>query len=336
MIASGALAVALVVSLILLFTGRGSEGAEESVATTTTTAERSSSTSVATTSAPTVDAPGTSPTDLLAVVVDNAPAARPQVGLGDAPILIEYPVEGGLTRFTALVSSGSAGLIGPVRSLRPVNADVLPVFTSAVASSGGQPFVLQDVEAAGLTTVIPGLAPGFVSLGRPQPHDTFLDFQTLAELFVAEGSVPGLPSGGSLPLMRTVATEVDLPFGGVSLSYEPGVGYVRHQDGEPFEVLDPTASAAEPISHDTLVLLSVAERPAGYSDSNGVPVSTFDVIGSGDLMVLHDGELLQGTWSRAALVDGYVFRDDIGEPFGLPEGTVYIALVPRGSEVVTR
>lgn len=197
--------------------------------------------------------------------------------------------------------------------------------------------MLQDVTAAGLTTVIPGLAPGFFSLGRSQPHDTFLDLDVLAELFVVEASVPGFPSGGSLPLMRSVATEVDLPFGGVAFSYEPGVGYLRLQDGEPFEVLDPTASEAGLLlSHDTIVILSVAERSAGYADSNGVPVSTFDVIGSGDLMVLHNGELLLGTWSRSALVDGYEFRDDIGEPFGIPEGTTYIALVPRDAEVVTR
>ena len=137
-------------------------------------------------------------------------------------------------------------------------------------------------------------------------------------------------------MMRTVATEVDLPFGGVGFSYEPGVGYVRRQDGEPFEVLDSAASETTALSHDTLVVLSVAERSAGYTDSNGIPVSTFDVIGSGDLMVLHNGELPLGTWSRSALVDGYEFRDDIGEPFGLPEGSVYLALVPRGSEVITR
>lgn len=338
MIASGALALALVVSLILLINGGAEDAGEETVDQTPTTGDAATSISGGVTSGTTADGSTSDspPVDLLAVVVDNAPAARPQVGLGESPVLIEYPVEGGLTRFTALVPSGSAGLIGPVRSLRPVNADLLPVFSSAVATSGGQAFVLQDVAAAGLTTVVPGLAPGFVSLGRPQPHDTFLDLEMLADLFVVEASVPGLPSGDSLPLMRTVATEVDLPFGGVGFSYEPGVGYVRRQDGEPFEVLDSAGAESKALSHDTLVILSVAERSAGYTDSNGVPVSTFDVIGGGDLRVLHDGELLVGTWSRSAMVDGYEFRDDIGEPFGLPEGSVYLALVPRDAQVVTR
>lgn len=332
------LGVALVASLVFLFLDAGDDASDPATAATDGggTGTSAGSGNASTSPEDAGNETASSPTDLLAVVVDNAPAARPQVGMGDAPLLIEYPVEGGLSRFTVLISSHSSGLVGPVRSLRPVNADLLTPFTSAVASSGGQPFVLQDVDAAGLTSVVPGLAPGFVSLGRSQPHDTFLDLETLAELFVVEASVPGLPRGDSLPSMRSVATEVDLPFEGVGYVYEPGVGYVRQQAGEPFEVLDPTASETSTLSHDTIVILSVAQRSAGYSDSNGAPVSTFDVIGSGDLMVLHEGELLQGTWSRAALVDGYEFRDDIGEPFGLPEGRVYLALAPRDSQVIIR
>ncbi len=62
----------------------------------------------------------------VSIKVDNAPEARPQVGLAGVPLLVEYPVEGGITRFTAVVNRDVTGGLGPVRSLRPVDADLLP------------------------------------------------------------------------------------------------------------------------------------------------------------------------------------------------------------------
>jgi len=321
MIATIVLGIALVLALVFLFTG-SPDGEPESSASTTIG-------EVATTVAGT-------PSDQLAIVVDNAPAARPQTGIADAPLLIEYPVEGGMTRFTVVMSIASGATVGPVRSLRPVNALLLPVLTSAVASSGGQPFVVQDVEAAGLTSVTPDLAPGFGSAqrGGDPPHDLYLSLDELAEMFVPDAAVSGLPTGG-LPETSIEVTGIDLPFG-VSFDYVAEAGYVRRQDGAPFQVRATPGDDLVELSHDVIVVLFAAERAAGYSDSNDVPVSTFDVIGSGDLLVLHEGRMWEGSWSRSALVDPFLFTDSARELFGLPEGRVYLAIVPRQGQVTTR
>lgn len=273
---------------------------------------------------------------LLAVVVDNAPQARPQVGLGEALVLIEYPVEGGLTRFAAVVDAASEGLIGPVRSLRPVNADLISSFSSAVVSSGGQPLVMQSVAASGLTSVTPFEIPSFVSLGRPAPHDMFLDLADLASYFNPQPTVPGIPIGGALSARRSSATEIGLPFAGVGYRYEGDSGYVRFKDGEMVSYLDGSDQQPSSVAHDTLIVMHVAERAAGYLDSNGIPVSDFDVIGSGVLSVFHGGEWVRGSWARSALVDPYQFFDESGESFGIPAGSVYLALIPREAEVTAR
>jgi hypothetical protein len=65
---------------------------------------------------------------LVAIKIDNDPQARPQVGLQEASLVIEAPVEGGLTRFTAFYEEGSYPVLaGPVRSVRPVDADLASV-----------------------------------------------------------------------------------------------------------------------------------------------------------------------------------------------------------------
>ena len=58
----------------------------------------------------------------LSVKIDDAPAARPQAGLEHADVIFEEVVEGGIVRFMAVFHSNDAPLIGPVRSVRPVDS----------------------------------------------------------------------------------------------------------------------------------------------------------------------------------------------------------------------
>ena len=269
----------------------------------------------------------------VSIKVDNAPEARPQVGLAGIPLLVEYPVEGGITRFVAVVNRDVTGEMGPIRSLRPVDADLLPQLAPYAVATGGQPFVLQDVEATGINIIDPQVLLDLFEYGD---RDLALNnlFLLLDELFATVGDTPplgdGLPAGtfpGGAP-----ATEIALPFESTSYRYENDE-YVRYDGDAQFEVLDSIGGDPTPLSHDTLVVLFVAERPAGYLDSNEVPVSTFDVIGVGDLLVFDDGEVVEGTWVRGAQEDGYRFFDSGGSSFGLPAGRIYLALVPRGAEV---
>lgn len=268
----------------------------------------------------------------VSVKVDNAPGARPQVGLADVPLLIEYPVEGGITRFVAVVNRDVTGALGPVRSLRPVDADLLPSLAPYVVSTGGQPFVLQDVAATGINMVDPQLFELFTTGDNPDPLNNL--FLLLDELFVTVGDAPQLGDGfpaGAFP-GGAAATEVTLAFESLVFRYEDDA-YVRYDGATQYEVLDAIGGIAEPLAHDTLVVLTVAERSAGYTDGNDVPVTTFDVIGLGDLLVFHQGEVVEGTWLRGAQEEGYRFFDNNGESFGLPQGRIYVALVPRGLEV---
>jgi hypothetical protein len=140
----------------------------------------------------------------------------------------------------------------------------------------------------------------------------------------------GLPAG-TFP-GGEAATEIVLPFESSNYRYENDE-YVRYDGDNQYEVLDAIGGAPEEVSHDTVVVMFVAERSAGYSDGNEAPVTTFDVIGLGDLLVFDDGEVVAGTWLRGAQEDGYRFFDGEGNSFGLPAGRVYLALVPRDAGV---
>jgi hypothetical protein len=254
----------------------------------------------------------------------------------EASLLVEYPVEGPISRFTAVMPAGVTGLMGPVRSLRPVDANLLPAISHAVVSTGGRPFVIQDVEATGLQDIVADFSSLFPSVGNPNPYDTFVDLGLLnSTLLDTTGPTAGIPAG-TLPAATGSAEELVLPFEGAVLRYDPGIGWVHERAGEPFMVLDTSGSNPKPLAHDTVMVVSAAERFAGYSDVNDVPVMTYDVIGGGDLLVLHEGEAFAGTWRRDSLEDGFELYDTSGNSFGLPQGSVYMAIVPRDSEVSYR
>ena len=65
---------------------------------------------------------------VLAVKIDNLAPARPQTGLADADIVYVLPVEGGLSRFLAVFSSPVPPVIGPVRSAREDDLELLRQF----------------------------------------------------------------------------------------------------------------------------------------------------------------------------------------------------------------
>ena len=321
------LGVGLVTAVTVLILNRGSDPEETASATATTIPEAEpGSTVTIPNDGSTLPLDPNAPAEGLgsayvSIKVDNAPEARPQVGLAGIPLLVEYPVEGGITRFVAVVNRDVTGEMGPIRSLRPVDADLLPQLAPYAVATGGQPFVLQDVEATGINIIDPQV---LLELFEYGDRDLALNnlFLLLDELFATVGDTPplgdGLPAGtfpGGEP-----ATDITLPFESTNYRFENDE-YVRYDGDAQFEVLDAIGgNLASPLSHDTVVVLFVAERPAGYVDCNDVPVSTFDVIGLGDLLVFNDGEVVEGTWVRGAQEDGYRFFDSEGTSFGLARG----------------
>ncbi|MGB8359854.1 MAG: DUF3048 domain-containing protein [Acidimicrobiia bacterium] len=332
----GALLAASLVVLLVITAGSPEEVAATTITTTTgatgttvssATTTRSEGSAVATTS------PGAERrSGVTAVVVDNVPGIDFQIGIGSADLLIETPVEGGLSRFTALYGKDVPDLVGPVRSLRPVSADLLAPFRPIVFATGGQRFVVGAVIAAGATVVTPESSIAFQTLERPEPHNVFVSPSTeISET----ASIPFPWSTGEWAGGEPVS-EVTVPIdGGAVWRYEDGV-YVRYRDGQPVQVLSEYDGVPEPLTRDTLVVLSANMKSAGYTDSAGADVPTFDVVGGGDVYVLHGGEMIRGTWFRASQADGYQFNDARGNPMPIPENRVYLAIVPDTGEVQLR
>jgi hypothetical protein len=78
----------------------------------------------------------------LGVKVPNFPFdARPQSGLSRADVVIEHEAEAYLSRFTAIFLGNDANALGPIRSLRLPDAELMSIFKATLVASGGHPAV---------------------------------------------------------------------------------------------------------------------------------------------------------------------------------------------------
>lgn len=88
---------------------------------------------------------------ILVVKIDDTSLARPQIGLEDADVVYIEQVEGGLTRLAAIFSSVIPQNIGPVRSARISDIDILSQYGKVIfAYSGAQRAMLTIIANSNL------------------------------------------------------------------------------------------------------------------------------------------------------------------------------------------
>ena len=88
------------------------------------------------------------------VKIDNHQLARPQWGINQADVVFEELVEGNITRFAAIFHSRNVADIGPVRSARTGDFDLLRnLNTPLFGNSGGNPTVMRLLNEVDMVLV---------------------------------------------------------------------------------------------------------------------------------------------------------------------------------------
>ena len=93
---------------------------------------------------------------VLMVKIDNIGPARPATGLGSADVIYVEPMEGGLTRIAAVFSEHIPSVVGPVRSARQTDYDLLAQYGKPTfAYSGAVPQIVLQLACVGQRAVQP-------------------------------------------------------------------------------------------------------------------------------------------------------------------------------------
>ena len=263
---------------------------------------------------------------VLAVKIDNLAPARPQTGLTRADLVYVIPVEGGLSRLLAVFSSHVPAVIGPVRSAREDDLELLRQFGQpAFAYSGAQPQLLPVVERARIVDLYDGRVRGyFRAPGRAAPHNLYArSSQLLAQAPGASkardiGFRFGPAPAGGRPVP---AFSVSYPAASFTFRWSAGDGrWLAWMDGKP-------ARAAEggELSAPTVVIQYTKVRTSRFLEAGTRPPYA-ESTGTGTGLVLRGGRAYAIRWSRADADGGTTFTTASGQPMTFARGPVWVVL----------
>jgi Protein of unknown function (DUF3048) N-terminal domain/Protein of unknown function (DUF3048) C-terminal domain len=234
--------------------------------------------------------PVAAPGPVLAVKIDNIARGRPQTGLSHADIVYVLPVEGGLTRFLAVFSSDPPSAVGPVRSAREADLELLRQFgRPAFAYSDATPRLLPEVAKARIVDLYSGRADGyFRDTGRPAPHNLYAHAGRLLEQARAASNAQDIgfrfgpaPAGG-----RAVTSQpVSYPAAWLTFTWSADKDrWLVSMDGAP-------AASTEDgqLSAATVVIQYTTVGTSGFTEYGSRPPYA-STAGSGDVLVLRDGQ----------------------------------------------
>jgi hypothetical protein len=275
----------------------------------------------------------------LAVKVDNYPQARPQSGLDKSDIVFEEPVEGGITRLVAVFQCQSPTLIGPIRSARAVDVQILdqlskPIFIHA----GGISPVISLLQNGNLIDDNVFFRGSIVQspAGRSAPYDTYVSAAAGWGLNTNDSAPPAaLFTYSSTTPPGTPVTSVHIPFSGTNDARwtwsAPSGHWLLSYSGAPASVANGGQIAASNIVVQTV---HVTYGPWLENSVGGLEVQS-RMTGSGPLMVLRDGIAISGTWQRTSLNDPTTLTASDGSPIALRPGPTWVEIVPSMVSVTT-
>ncbi len=265
----------------------------------------------------------------LVVKISNDRGARPQTGLNAADIVFEA-WGAGPTRFAAVYHSQDADFVGPIRSCREQDVNLVGSFNRAVfACSGGNPGNIALVRNSDMLLVTEGSGPGWrLDPNRRRPHKTHADTAPLRSNAGPDRTGPEQQffyRAADAPATGQPMAGIDLQIQQVFAQWRydsASMMYRRDQQGGPHRMADGTQ-----VSSDNVVVVWLDYYPSTTDRRSPDGRST----GSGAVMVFTGGRLTIGTWTRPDRLAPFTFTDDEGDPILLKPGRTFIELPNSGA-----
>jgi Protein of unknown function (DUF3048) N-terminal domain/Protein of unknown function (DUF3048) C-terminal domain len=273
---------------------------------------------------------------ILAVKIDDTAQAHPQAGLEDADIVYIEQVEGGLTRLAAIFSSVIPPVVGPVRSARISDLEILEQFGRvAFAYSGAQSKLLPVIAASNVINLgAQRQSPKIYSTDpmRRSPTSMMLQAQDLmanvaaAELPVAISKPIGWSFGEKPEIGRAISSvKVSWPANSYDATWSSTENrWLLSQRG----VLNLSASGIH-LGPTTFLIQLVAITESIYKDKVGGVTPYSQTVGAGRGYVMRDGFAIAANWNRPSGDQGTTWTTVAGDEIKFSPGQIWIALTDK-------
>ena len=278
----------------------------------------------------------------VAIMFGNTTDALPQYGIGEADVLYECLVEGGLTRLMGIFENyEDAPKYGSVRSCRLYYAHIAKEY-DAIYAHYGQASIAKSYLASDAIDNLNGLEGAVESVmyyrssDRPAPHNVFTTPDGIAAGIAKKGyrttyadgySGHFLFSDGEEPVtvngQDAAAMQTTYPSSKTWFEYDAESGLYKrfhykkeHVDGE----------TGEQLAFKNVIFQFV---PGRVIDSKGR--MEFDTVGSGKAVYFTDGKCEDITWKKDNLESPSLFYDGNGDQLVMNPGKTSICIITTDS-----
>ena len=273
---------------------------------------------------------------VLVVKIDDTSFAHPQVGLSAADVVYIEQVEGGLTRLAAVFSSKIPSIIGPVRSARISDLELLSQYGKiGFAYSGAQKKFLPEIAAANLFDVGANKYGSAFYKNDPMRTPPYAMMLSASELMKEAGlrgatfvsaKDMGWKFGELSPLAKKITSaEISWPAAryGATWSEAEDRWLLTHNG-----VRDLDESGYQ-LGPKNILVQIVSITDSIYKDKVGGITPFSATVGSGDCYLLRDATSLPCRWSRTSAESGTTFTDLQGREIYFTLGQIWFALTSK-------
>lgn len=273
---------------------------------------------------------------ILVVKIDDTYSARPQIGLEDADLVYIEQVEGGLTRLAAIFSSVIPANIGPVRSARISDIDILAQYGKVIfAYSGAQRAMLTVISNSNLWDYgAQRQSPTIYTrdANRSAPYDMVLRGDLLLEKAKSDQR--------DIAISRSVGWSFgDAPEGGVAIDsvslrwpaskYEATWSKTEKRWLLSNAGVADLAASGKQLGATTFVIQKVVMSDSIYRGSDGSYTPLSETVGTGTGYILRDGRSFKANWRRPTAESGTTWSLADGSEINFAAGSIWVALTDR-------
>lgn len=279
----------------------------------------------------------------VAIKISDVPEAQPHVGVDRADIVFVEPIGVSYTRIAAVFHSDLPERVGPVRSVRPMDAPLLgpmaPVFGNTMGADWVMRYVDANSDVDNLGTLrVRGTGAYELDRKRTSPNHVFAKPSVLLDLsdhtappkpYFDYSATPSASAGG--PAATAV---IDYgPRWDVTWTYDSGTQrYLRDAPWGPHKMAD-----GKQVSATNVLVMRVASSNEKLGSGGGKAVPVLQLVnGSGSLVALTGGKYVNGTWSKGQPNEPFQLRAEDGSPLLLAPGNTWVELPTPTADVALR
>jgi hypothetical protein len=277
--------------------------------------------------------PGGEGKPVVMVKYGNSRPDRPHYNLNQADLIYVEEVEWGLTRIAAMFNTKFPSVVGPTRSARISDLELLEQFTNpGLAYSGANDVLLKAIRKSQSISLSPSDRSSFYyrNLSKAAPHNQLLRLSSMMAKETKVGAIKdvGLTFNATPATGGTKTTYFQAAWSSARVSgLWTGKSWTISFDGS----IHRDAVNKSFLTPKTIVLQYVERKETKYGDKFGGKTPLLKTVGAGRAIVLRNGQSFDGTWSRPTSEAGTIFSV-ANSQFAFDVGQVMIVLVDGGAK----